>query len=309
MAETYNPILGREEISGLRLFQPRPKPEPGIALVLFKEGQPLVTLRLGDRLTAGEVRWGGYKTVYKIDVTEHSFHFNCNLPCSSDAFDFLAEAKVTYAVDDPAMIVKNNTTDARSVLEPLITDTMRSISRDYDVEQSAAAERAIIDAVKNEAYDVGFNLNRFVVKLRLEDDARTHIRSLKQIDRDKEREKKAAELTLQRDQLELERQKMKLAFYGPLIEKGQWQLLALQLSNNPEDVATVADMLRQQRQGEADRQLAALKIMLQEGALEGFQLEDAGKRVLQRFIDSFGSDLGTKAIAAPEERKALPKGE
>jgi len=308
MAETYNPILGKEEISGLRLFQSRPKPEPGVALVLFKEGQPLVTLWPGGRLTAGEARWGSYKAAYKIDVAEHSFTFNCNLPCQSDAFDFQAEVNVTYSVDDPAAIIKNNTNDARSVLEPLITDTMRSLSRKYDVEDSAAAERAIADAVKSESYDVGFKLNRFVVKLRLEEDARAHLRNLKQLERDKVREKKAAELTFQRDQIEIERQKMKMEFYGPLIEKGQWQLLALQLSNHPEDVTGVAQMLHQQRQADVDRQLTALKIMLEEGALEGFQLEEAGKRVLQRFIDNFGPELGAKAIAGPEERKALTQG-
>ena len=69
MTSTYNPIISKEEIPRLRLFQPRPMPEPGIALVLFREGQPLVTLWPGDRLTAGEVRWGNYKMIYKIDIT------------------------------------------------------------------------------------------------------------------------------------------------------------------------------------------------------------------------------------------------
>ena len=306
MTDTYNLIIAKEEIPRLRLFKPRPTPEPGVALVLFREGHPLVTLWPGDRLTAGEVRWGNYKIIYKVDVTEHSFGFNCTLPCESDAFDFQAVAQVTCSVDDPAIIVERNITDARVALEPLIIGTMRSISREYDVEESAAAERAIAEAVEREAYNVGLKLNRFVVKLSLEEDARAHIRKLRQIERDKERERKEAELERQRDELEMERMRMKMGFYSPLIKEGQWQLLALQLTNHPEDVAAVAQMLSQQRQAEMDRQLKTLKIMLEEDALEGFQVEEAGKRVLQRFMESFGPDLETRALGEAEEQKALP---
>ena len=308
MADTYNPIISKEKAPRLRLFQPRPTPEPGVALVLFREGGPLVTLWPGNRLTAGEVRWGNYKTIYKVDVTEHSFGFNCTLPCKSDAFDFQAEVQVTCSVDDPAIIVERNITDARAVLEPLITRTMRSISRNHDVEESAAAERAITEAVERETYNVGLKLNRFVVKLSLEEDARAHIRKLRQIEHEKEYERKEAELQKQRDELEIERIRMKMDFYTPLIEGGYWQLLALQLTKHPEDVATVAQMLSQQRQAEMDHQLKALKIMLEEDALEGFQIEEVGKRVLQRLVESFGPELETRALGEAEERKALPAG-
>jgi hypothetical protein len=306
MADTFKPIISKEEIPSLRLFKPRPMPEPGVALVLFREGHPLVTLWPGDRLTAGEVRWGNYKTSYKVDVTEYSFGFNCTLPCESDAFDFQAEVQVTCSVNDPATIVERNIADARATLEPLIIGVMRGVSRDYDVEESAAAETAITEAVKRERYDVGLKLNRFVVKLSLEEDARAHIRSLRQIERDKEREKREAELHRQRDELELERMRMKMDFYSPLIREGHWQLLALQLTNHPEDVAAVAHMLSQQRQADMDLQLKALKIMLEEDALEGFQIEEAGKRVLQRFVESFGPELEARALGEAEERKALP---
>ena len=306
MTDAYDLIIEKGDAPRIRLFQRPPTPEPGVALVLFREGQPLVTLWPGDRLTAGEARWGNYRTVYKVDVTEHSFSFNCTLPCESDAFDFQAVVQVAYAVDDPATIVERNVTDARAVLQPLIIATMRSVSRDYAVEESAAAEGTIAEAVQGKGYNVGLTLNRFVVNLSLEDDARSHIRKLKQLERDKERERKEAELERLRDQLEIDRVKMKMDFYSPLIEGGHWRLLALQLSNHPEDVATVAQMLSQQRQAEMDHQLKALKIMLEEDALDGFQMEEAGKRVLQRFVESFGPELETKELGEARERKALP---
>jgi len=326
MAGTYNPIIGKEEVPRLRLFQSRPTPEPGVALVLFREGQPLVTLWLGDRLTAGEVRWGNYKVVHKVDVTEHSFSFDCVLPCESDAFDFHAEIEVACAVDDPALVVKRNITDVRATLEPLLTRTMRCVSRRYGVEKSAAAEEAIIQAVENEAYDIGIKINRFVVRLRLEEDAREYIRKQEEIRRrtkldkaeiERQREVEAAQATLEEErrklrqveaQWELERKKMMMDFYAPLVREGHWQLLALQLADRPEDIATVAQMLSQQRQAEMEHQLRALKIMLEEDALEGFQMEEAARRVLQRFAEGFGAQLEPQALGEGETRKALREG-
>lgn len=308
MANTYNPIISSDDIPRFRLFKSRPAPEPGVALVLYREGQPLVTLWPDDRMTAGEAKWGNYKTAYKVDVTEHSFTFDCTLPCESDAFDFQAHVQVTCSVDDPALIVDRNLTDARDVLEPLIVRTMRGISRDYDVRESAAAEEAIAQAIGTESYDVGLELSRVVIELSLEEDARAHIRDLRRIERDKERERKEAELDRQRDEFEMERTKMKMEFYAPLIREGQWQLLALQLTNHPEDVASVADMLRRQRQTEMEQQLEALRIMLEEDALEGFQMEDAGKRVLRRFVDNFAPELETPALGEGEKPESLPKG-
>ena len=184
---------------------------------------------------------------------------------------------------------------------------MRDVSRRYDVEQSAEAERAISEQVQEESkkYNTGLRLLRFVVKLSLEEDARKHIRQLKQIERTKEQELRQADLDKQRIEIEKERTQMRIDFYSPFIKEGQWQLLALQLANHPDDVAAVAQMIRQQRQADMENQLKALKIMLEEDAIEGFQMEEASKRVLQRFVDSFGPDLGVKALGDGEKPKAL----
>ena len=300
MSETHNLIIGKET-PRLRLFRPRPVPEPGTALVLYREGQSLTTLWPGDRLTSGEVAWGNYKTIYKVDITEHSFSFNCTLPCQGEAFEFHAQVHATYSVENPGLIVERNTTDAYAVLRPLIINTMRNVSRRYEVEQSAEAEEAIIKSVLEESrkYDTGLKLVRFVVELSLEDDARNHIRRLKQIKRVREIESEQAELEKQRIRLEEERTQMKMEFYAPLIREGQWQLLALQLANHPDDVAAIVQTVHQRRQAEMENQLKALKIMLEEDAVEVYQMEEAGKRVLQRLVDSFGAGLEVKALKGP----------
>jgi hypothetical protein len=309
MSDANSLILSKES-SRLQLFRPHPSPEPGVALVLFREGQSLITLWPKDRLTSGEVKWGNYKTIYKVDTTEHSFSFSCSLPCRGDAFEFKAQVDVTYSVQDPATVVERDIADGRTVLEPLITSTMRAVTRQYDVEQSAEAEKAISEAVQRgtEDYRIGLRVDRLVVRLSLEEEARDHIRKLKRIERDEERERREAELEKQRAELEMEHVAMKMSFYRPLIEGGQWQLWALQLANNPADIATVAQMLGQQRQVDIENQLKALRIMLEEDAIEGFQIEEAGKRVLRRLVEDLEPELGIKSPDA-EEHKALPEGE
>jgi hypothetical protein len=296
MANEHNPIRHVEELPKFRLFHTPPSPEPGLALVLFKKGGSLTTYWPTDRLSAGEVRWGNYTIAYKVDLTDHSFAFSCTLPCEGDAFEFNADVNVTYAVSEPKVIVERNVTDVMALIEPIITDIMREVSRKFDVEDSAAAEKAIGLKLNGLRLDEGVKIKRLVAKLGLEEDARDHLRKMRELDRNKIRDKKEAEVIQQREKLEIERLKIKMDFYSPLIAQGQWQLLALQLSNNPDDAVAIAQIISQERQLNIKNQLEALKIMVEEDALEGFQLEEPAKKVLRRFVESLDLDQTPRAL-------------
>jgi hypothetical protein len=341
MTDTYNPIIGEpEELPRLRLFRPYPTPEPGVALVLFREGQPLVTLWPKERLTAGEVRWGNYKIVYKVDVTEHSFSFDYALPCKSvtsdksDAFNFQAEVEVTCSVDDPATIVERQITDACEALKPLIVRTMRSVSRNYNVEQSAMAEEAIMQAIEGETYDVGLKVNRISVEVHLEKEARDYIRKqedfwrravLDKAEIDSKRKIEAAQAKLEEerrkfreaeDQWErermkleeragLERQEMRMEFYGSLMKKGVWGLLVSYLANHPDDVPGVIQMVRQQRQIELENSLRALEGLHVEANLEAW--DEPVQEVLRHLVSIVESKINVPALGESKERRALPE--
>jgi WD40 repeat protein/energy-coupling factor transporter ATP-binding protein EcfA2 len=237
MADTYNPILSREEIRGGQLFQQRPVPDAQTALVFSGEGQPLLTITQGQRgITRGEMLWGKYNLLYKVDMTEHPLSFWCELPCATDAFDFHAQVRFTCAVHNPEMIVRRNITDVRQVLEPLIVEVMRSMSRNYKVEESGIAEREIGDRVKKAVYDAGFQVNRFVLTLSLEQEARQRIREKKDIQDRAELEKtiiqnsiqleqEAQKLHRQGQQLELERKRLQEQLQS---QKGEFEQRMLQ---------------------------------------------------------------------------------
>lgn len=300
MADIYNPIVSREELSRWQILNKTPVPDANTALVFVGNGQPLLTVSEGQKgLTRGEMLWGRYHFVYKVDMSDFPIGFSCNLPCATDAFDFQAEVQFTCSVRDPEMIVRRNVMDIRQILKHLIIEVMRRVSRKYEVEQSAAAEREVSDSVKTAIYDEGFNLKQFTVILSLEEEAREWIRKRKrlqeaaklqllqqELERKRIRQSNKFELeqVRQREQFQLEIMKQKTEFYTAMLQAGQWQLLALQLAQSPEDVPVILQTLNQQKQIEREHQVKMLKMLLDSDAVEGWQLSEVGKRALQELI-------------------------
>lgn len=271
MADTYNPIIGREEIKGWRVFGKRPVPDAQTALVISGEGQPLLTIKQGQRgITNGEMMWGKYNFFYRVDLTEHRLSFRHDLPSKIEAFVFHAEVTFMCSVNDPATIVQRNVTDVRQVLEPLIIEVMRAESRNYDTEKSGIAEREIGNSIKQAIYDAGFQVHRFVLQLSRDEE-------VKQIERDDEIERI-------KEENKIKLMRMKMDFYGPMIQAGNWQMLAMQLAQNPEDVQFIVQQLNQQKQLERQHQVEMLKMLLNEDALESSQISEVAKVALQNLL-------------------------
>ena len=296
MVYTYNPIISREKIKTWRLFQKRPVPDAQTALVFSGEGQPLLTIEQGKRgITSGEMVWGKYDSLYRVDMTEHPLNFTCDLPCKTDAFVFHAKVDFICSVHDPSTIVQRNVTDVYQVLEPSVVKVMRTKSRNYGPEESGIAEHDIGNNVKELIYDAGFKVERFVLRLSLEKEAREHIREMASIQNQTEiekakiqsnieLEKQQQELDRQRQKNEFELMKLKMDFYTPMIQAGNWQILAMQLAQNPQDIQMIVQQLDQQKQLEQQHQIKMLKMLLDEDAFEVSQINEVGKAALQKLL-------------------------
>jgi hypothetical protein len=80
MFETYDPII-KEEIAQFRAFQKRFIADPGKVLVFSGEGKDLLIVPQGKQgPTIGELMWGKYNLLYRVDITEHILKFKCSLP-------------------------------------------------------------------------------------------------------------------------------------------------------------------------------------------------------------------------------------
>ncbi|UKP00517.1 hypothetical protein [Nostoc sp. UHCC 0870] len=329
MTISYNPIISKEELLRWDILNKIPVPDANTALVFVGNGQPTITITEGQKgLTRGEIVWGKYSLVYKVDLSDFPIGFECKLPCATDAFDFQAEVKFTCSVREPEMIIRRNVTNISSVLQHLIIDEMRRISRRYEVEESGAAEQEISNNLRAKIHHEGFNLKTLYVTLSLEEEARERIRRKKRLSEEHELEKirlqQEAELQTKRnkqerqevkagllDEMEIQMLKQNLAkqqkifeeeqarrqelfqleimkqrteFYSTMLQAGQWQMLALQLAQNPQDVPLILESLNQQKLLEREHQIKMLKILIDTDAVEGWQLSEVGKRALQELV-------------------------
>ena len=292
----------------LRLLKPPPSPRPGVALVVHRPGHDPIAILPNDRMTMGEVAWGRNALFYEVDIAERSLEFVCKLPCKGDASEFSATAHVTYRVSDPVIIVGNDEiSDGQELVRQLTLDLMRTKSREFEVEQSAEAEAAISELVLATDHEPpsGLRIVRFAVELRLEDEAREFMRSLKSLERSKKYELGESELEKQRLELAQQLKRMKLDFYGPLVRRGEWELLVLYLAENPDDVSAVAAKLRELDDRTFDRQFAMLKALRDGDDIEGFHVEEAAQRLLGKVLESLESGTARQPLEGMPSPEAL----
>jgi hypothetical protein len=143
--ETYDPVLESRALEKSRLGSPRPRPDGGVAHVLYgRHAEPLVLTR-GGRLTLGEHLFGGYTTLFVVDLSVRRLARQASLPCRGDAHNFAATLALTCQVVDPKAVVQHNVRDAGAVLWSAVLHQARLVSRDYGMGDTAVAERAIAD--------------------------------------------------------------------------------------------------------------------------------------------------------------------
>ncbi|MDZ8110055.1 MAG: hypothetical protein RM338_31280 [Nostoc sp. DedQUE12a] len=128
----------------------------------------------------------------------------------------------------------------------------------------------------------------------------------------RQKEQLELELRRQREKFELESMELKMRFYAPILQGGNFQLLALQLVQSPQDVKVILQTLNQQKQSERDHQLKMLKMLLDEDALEGSQINEVGKSLLRQLVgltEQSTAILESSSVDTPEVQEALPEAE
>ena len=205
---TYDPFRS-EERPRIGVFSGLPSAPPGSVLVVDREGQPLGALEgHGDRLTAGEARWGQIRTLYTVDVTEHHLDFADTFPCSDDIGGFRASVSFACRVLDPVDVVRRGIHDVARALVPAIKETLRRECVRHEAEKFEEAERAAAQAVRdleaNGGHDGAFAVTNLHVVLTLDEAAAAFVRERKEVERSSLRQKDA--VRLEREKTELERE-------------------------------------------------------------------------------------------------------
>ncbi len=410
---TYNPlkIIERPKTG---LFSGLPSAAPGTVLVVDREGHPVRVLAApGDRLTAGEIRWGQVRTLYEVDVTEHTLEFRDAFPCKDDVGGFRAVVSLSCAVANPTAVVTRRIQDATTVMVPKVTETLRRVCGQYPAEEFQQAEAAGLAAIRSlesgPGHDPAFRISHIHLVLSLDDPAATYLHERKEATRNIVRQEDAARLNrektrleaelaqaaekldqerlaMQRDrdllegqladqrqqlelareagrarsqqrsagdleldrlaferqrqtiQAELDQQKLELELAGAelrarydlqvleaklhrdqiqisqltdLLSRGQYAALAMQLAQDPEAIGPVSAYLADQRAADTNRQLQALKLLIENDGLEGWQITEQAKTMLRQLIATWSASSGQIPAAenTPEIEAVTPDDE
>jgi hypothetical protein len=286
MTSTFNPIIGRVEIAAWNPLAPRPEPEPGIAVVLVRDGRPTHVLNPDDIQASRGIRWSNYQAAYYVDISEHVLTFRCSLPCALPEHHFDAEVYVACWVSDPRMVVQRKIADARAIVEPDVVRRMRAISRDYGLHECADAEDAIQFELLKKQFLPEFTLTRVMVDLHMEEDERSHARRLRALDRNHQYAMRIAKWRQEGTIVDIEHARLQLQFFNELLQSGPGQLLLLHLANNSADIQTVLQGLNQQNQLDRDHWLKMFNLLREADGVEGLQLEELRKTVLKQLAES-----------------------
>ncbi|MDH6432642.1 hypothetical protein M2158_001119 [Streptomyces sp. SAI-144] len=166
--QTYDPVLSEDDVPKWRLVNPLRPPVPGRALVLVRESGPSLTIRSGEEIRSS--RFGAYRSVFTVDMTEHRLILDIPLLSRDATFSFRSRVDLVCRVADPAEVVSRGIRDMSGALYGYLRKTLRSVARDYDIAEFHEAEMALNAALAGFSGDDAIRLRNIQVELLVDED-------------------------------------------------------------------------------------------------------------------------------------------
>ncbi|MFI5620865.1 hypothetical protein [Streptomyces sp. NPDC051567] len=280
-----------------------------------------------------------YTAVYEVDMGVHPVDVALRLPSDNDAHEFVATAGLTWQVTDPAQYVRSGCRDVPRLLTGELEQVSRPVTRHFPIGSSAAAEDALLTALRcgkplGEA--AGLHTT-WTVRLRRDTDGIAHERRLQAIhhaareeilvqrrgaevdagigardlengrhlhEQEIQRQRWERERALERARYELELQRyeaQKIDFYQRHLAHGGVQAWALQLARRPEDTELVLKGMRDHELALIQAQVTLVQKLLGSEGGEAHQVEGPQQLMLQMIHDFFAQRLPRAAtLELPE---------
>jgi len=273
----YRPFIAERPTQWMVLL---PRSRAGIATVVATRTSGLSVLGQ-DR---GPNRWSLFwrrGSLYEIDLGLHHTSFEVELPSQVDMFLFRAHVAVEWRVRDAVRVVEDHVWDVREVLRPALVGLLAHDTRMFRVDQAFEAERAVAAALHGNDVGKAYGLETSLrVQLTADPGAAEHAAARRALQQKIEIE------GLQFDHRKLQEAneervlKGRIRLYREIIEAGDFDQCALQLARNPEEVATVVQMVREVRQEDHRQVTSFLTTLLDSGAIERWEVNDTVQTAL-----------------------------
>lgn len=178
------------------LLSERPRALPGQALVLVGRGGTAV-LYPDRTATTGEAVWGGYDTVYEVDMGHKEIAFTCSAPAEGGDVSFQVNFSAGYRVSNPAMVVDRRIEDAEPIIKRVVADAISQVTARFDIEKVQDATAAVREMLATHDFgrEMPFVLETPLATLELDSKAKEYLSKRREMTRQAELARHSSNLT------------------------------------------------------------------------------------------------------------------
>lgn len=294
------PIMSKTSIkrSFFGLRAPRPRAEPGTALVLVGGSSPIV-LWPGSSPTPGEGAFGGYTGAYTVDLSPRPIEISNASVAAKDGLNFLFNFEASYRVSDPVRVVNEQLSDGDALLRNVLLASVRRETKRFAVEEALQAEEQIRVMLDEKKYTevVPFEISGRNFHLRPDPIAEQHIRALRN-------QENAFQIKDREESAKYQMLDKRRAFYRTAFESGAMGLLLETLVNNPNEMAMVTQMVMELDSKRTSAMVDTLRMYIEADRLPDRPSRDIAESLMSAVQRQLGVSLPPSAPAP----KALSDG-
>ncbi|WP_206784669.1 hypothetical protein [Amycolatopsis sp. MtRt-6] len=249
----FAPLVGEYRVGRLNFLVRRAPARPWTAMVFVRKNGAMTTFRGGKQPTVRKMLWGGFRSQYEVDVSLRRLTLGVTLPSAGDAFVFRAAVDVQWRVVDPELVVRSGITDVRRVLVPQLLEGLRQETRSLQIGAVESAEKAAAARFESAWLEAEHGLwTKVLVRLRMDKQTEHNLRLTSEVQA-----------------------------FKTLIEGGDIDQFALQLAQNPQQVAQVVEALVKERDTHRREVFDFVNNLLASDALDRWQIDDQVRVTLE----------------------------
>jgi hypothetical protein len=235
-----------------------------------------------------------YKVRFEVDISSHHDVVKSSLPSRGDAFYFDCRFALDWQVTNAAAVVEYRIDDGLELCYARLTERLRKISRRFEIKDCAQAESEI-NNLMNQTPSIlpeGITVHRFFARLGMDDATRKSIQEIfgaqhdnvtaavkstgEQVVRDIEQEG-----DLRRNQQRMEAMQAAM--------QGNYHLLAIHLSQHPDDTGSLINMIRSVYQTNEERRDNMITELLKHDLIQDIDIDELNSALLSTAAESYRS--------------------